>query len=79
MTSARGGAVEAMPRGRVVRARIFEPVPVVVTPDMDADARLLASWAGLPDPQIWRGEVLTVRLARRRLLDLRHAQARGAA
>lgn len=57
-----------------MRASFFTPVPVVLPPGLDDDARLLAAWSAHPDPQVWAGEVSTVRLARQRLLVLRRAR-----
>lgn len=57
-----------------MRLAILAPIPVVVPPGLSDDERLLAAWSAHPDPQVWTGEVCTVRLARQRLLVLRRAR-----
>lgn len=57
-----------------MRSGVLTPVPVVVPPGLDDDERLLAAWSAHPDPQVWTGEVCTVRLARQRVLMLRRAR-----
>lgn len=54
-------------------SRFFPPIPVVVPPGLNDDERLLAAWSALPDPNVWSGQVDTVRHARQRLLVLRRA------
>lgn len=56
-----------------MRSRVFTPIPVTLPAGLSGDARLLAAWEGRPNPPV--EGVLTVRLARRRLIDLRSAGA----
>lgn len=54
-----------------MRGRVFTPIPVTLPAGVSGDARLLAAWEGRPNPPV--EGVLTVRMARRRLIDLRAA------
>lgn len=56
--------------------QFFRPIPVVVPPGLTADERLLAAWAGRPDPEP-DGRILTVREARLRLIRLRRERGIG--
>lgn len=63
-------------RQRRMMAAFFKPIPVVVPPGLSPDDRLLAAWAGQPDPTP-EGRILTVREARRRLIRLRRDRGIG--
>lgn len=56
--------------GRRELVLFFKPIPVVVPPGLSDDDKLLAAWAGLPDPEP-TGTTATVRAARRRVVELR--------
>lgn len=57
-------------------ASFFPPLPVTVPPGLTPGDKLVAAWAGVPDPPV-EGVTYTVREARRRLIALRRERGIG--